>query len=145
MQEINKDYIAIGVLTAGILYLAIMYVLQRLKSAQHQKAIMAAKDAYDNVKNSQREEKEKIIESIIAVYGYESGKKVRNGEVWVGMPMHLLLLAKGKANSIKQSVDTNAITQTWVYNSGDDSRKGAKADIEVVIQNNQVQSWKQAV
>ncbi len=59
--------------------------------------------------------------------------------------MHLLLLAKGKANSIKQSVDTNAITQTWVYNN-DDSKKGAsKAEIEVVIQNNEVLSWKQGV
>lgn len=145
MQDLNKDYIAIGVLSAGVIYLTIMYILQRLKSAQHQKAIAEAKQAYDNVKNAQREEKEKIIDNIISVYGYESGKKVRNGELWVGMPMHLLLLAKGKANSIKQSVDTNAITQTWVYQSGDETKKGARAEIEVVMQNNQVQSWKQAV
>ncbi len=145
MPDINKEYLAIGVLTAGILYLLVMYILQRLKSAQHQKAIAAAKAAYDNVKHAQQEEKEKIVESIISVYGYESGKKVRNGELWVGMPMHLLLLAKGKANSIKQSVDTNAITQTWVYNN-DESKKGAsRAEIEVIIQNNEVQSWKQAV
>lgn len=145
MPDINKDYLAIGVLSAGMIYLLVMYILQRLKSAQHQKSIVAAKAAYENVKNAQQEEKERIIESIISVYGYESGKKVRNGELWVGMPMHLLLLAKGKANSIKQSVDTNAITQTWVYNN-EHSKKGvSKAEIEVVIQNNEVQSWKQGV
>lgn len=144
MPEINKEYLLYGVIVLGVAYLLVMYIMQRVKSASHQKAIVKAKTAYDEARNNQKEEREKIVENIIEVYGYESGKKVRNGELWVGMPIHLLLLAKGKANSIRQSVDTNTITQTWIYTQGE-GKKASSKDIEVIIRNNQVHSWNVAI
>jgi hypothetical protein len=75
MPDINKEYIAIGVLSAGIIYLLVMYILQRLKSAQHQKAIVAAKAAYDNVKNAQQEERERIVDPLFLFMVTKVAKK----------------------------------------------------------------------
>lgn len=140
---IVTDNVLYGVIAVCVVYLAAMYVLQRVKAGSHEKKIQKAREEYEQAKQAQQQEKTKLIETISFVYGNEQAHYVSMGKLWVGMPMHLLMIALGKANNIKQSVAVDAITQVWYY-SEFDKLKGANQDkLEVVLVNNEVVSWKE--
>lgn len=121
-------------------YLILMYVLQKSKSRKHEQKINQAKAAYDEAQAQLKESKNKLLDTISSIYGNEYGFMVRNGEMWIGMPTQLLLIAKGKANNIKQTADTNAVMQTWIYNKVDQFGK-IQSSLEINIKNGLVLKW----
>ena len=122
------------------LYLFLMYVLQKSKSRIHEKTIIEAKNAYEIAQAQLKESRNKLFDTISSIYGYEYGYMVRNGEMWIGMPTHLILVAKGKANNIKQTADTNALIQTWIYHNVDQFGK-TQTSLEINIKNGLVLKW----
>jgi len=141
LSEENK--ILLGLLCAGLMYLLILYILQIVKDKGKSKNIAAAKAEYDEVRNDQKKNREKLIDAIGEVYGFNYASMVRSGQLWQGMPVNLLLIAKGKASNIRQTVDTKAISQIWQYFSGDKYAVSQKPQLEVVIRNNEVISWEE--
>ena len=138
MPELNPLIYAVAAIC--FLYLVLMYVLQKLKSRKHEQAITEAKNAYDEAQAQLKESKNKLLDTISSIYGNEYGYMVRNGEMWIGMPTQLLLIAKGKATNIKQTADTNAVMQTWIYNKVDQFGK-VQSSLEVNIKNGLVLKW----
>lgn len=138
MPPINP--IVLGIAAACIVFLVAMYVLQRIKSTQNEKVVAQAKADFEDAKEKLKESKRALIESISKIYGNDYAYQVSNGLLWVGMPTQLLLIAKGKASNIKQSADTNSVTQVWLYNTTDQTGK-VKHAMEVFIKNNLVIKW----
>ena len=138
MPELNPLIYVVAAMC--LLYLVLMYVLQKSKSRKHEQAITEAKTAYDQAQAKLKESRNKLLDTISSIYGNEYGYMVRNGEMWIGMPTQLLLIAKGKANNIKQTADTNALMQTWIYNKVDQFGK-TQSSLEVSIKNGLVLKW----
>jgi hypothetical protein len=57
----------------------------------------------------------------------------------------LLMLAKGKANNVKQTADTNVVTQIWTYSLFDEKSGRHTPSFEVVLRNGLVESWTELV
>ncbi len=138
MPELNPLIYVVAAVC--FLYLVLMYVLQKSKSRKHEKTITEAKTAYETAQTLLIERKNKLLDTISSIYGNEYGYMVRNGEMWIGMPAQLLIVAKGKANNIKQTVDTNAVMQTWIYNNMDQFGK-TQSSLEINIKNGLVLKW----
>lgn len=127
---------------ACLAYLGAMYILQQVKASGREKRVAKAREEYERAKQIQHEEKQRLIDTIAGVYGNEQANYVSMGKPWVGMPMHLLMIALGKANNIRQSVSVDAITQVWLYSEFDKLRGVNQDKLEVVLVNNEVVSWK---
>lgn len=138
MPEINP--IVYGVAGLCFTYLLAMYIMQRVKSKSLEKKTAEAKANYEEAKVALKESKDKLIDTIAKIYGNDYAYMVSTATLWEGMPTQLLLIAKGKANNIKQSADTNSIMQTWSYHKLDSTGK-AKSTLEVTIKNNLVIRW----
>lgn len=138
------DNVLYGIIGACVLYLIVMYILQKIKAGINSKRIKKAQASYEEARVALNQQKQKLIDQISFIYGAEQAHYVSMGKLWVGMPQHLLMVARGKANNIKQSVGVDMITQTWHYTEHDKTR-GTKQNLEVLIVNNQVNSWKESV
>lgn len=138
------DNILYGIIGACVLYLVAMYILQKVKAGVNSKRVKKAQASYEEARNTLKQQKEKLIDQISFIYGAEQAHYVSMGKLWVGMPQHLLMVARGKANNIKQSVGVDMITQTWYYSEFDKMRGATRETLEVHIVNNQVSSWKES-
>lgn len=70
--------------------------------------------------------KELLMKSITTAYGQEKAQKIEQGMIWIGMHKQLLLIAKGRANLIKKTINNNVTTEICYYGKyinilGDDS------------------------
>ncbi len=140
MKDINLNvYIVIALCS---LYLIVMYIIQKVKSGKQSAVIVKAQNDYNEAKVALEENKKKLIGLIGEVYGNSYAHMVSMGSLWEGMPMNLLMLAKGKANNVKQSADTNAVTQVWTYSLFDERTGKHTPSFEVVLRNGLVESWK---
>lgn len=143
MKDIN--IVVYAVAGACFIYLLLMYIMQKVKSKGFDNRLQSAQREYEEAKKNLSENRHKLIQIIGDIYGHSYGHMVNIGTLWEGMPMHLLLVAKGKANNIKQTVDTNAIMQTWYYTQYDPKTGGHKPSLEVVLKNNMVVRWQESV
>lgn len=140
MKEINLNvFIIIGVC---VCYLIVMYIIQKIKSVKQSGVVVKAKNDYNEAKAALEENRIKLIGLIGEVYGHSYAHMVSMGSLWEGMPMNLLMLAKGKANNVKQSADTKAVTQIWTYALFDDRTGKHTPSFEVVLRNGLVESWR---
>jgi hypothetical protein len=137
------DEIFYGIIGACVLYLIVMYILQKVKMGLQRRNIQKAKVQYTEAKIALDEEKKKLIDSISLIYGLEQANYVAMGRMWVGMPMSLLMVAKGKANNIRQTVGVDSIAQTWLYMETDRSTGKSREKMEVMLVNNEVSGWKE--
>ncbi len=143
MKDINITvYLVSGVC---LLYLILMYIIQKVKSGKQSYAVTKAQNEYNEAKSALEENKKKLIGLIGDVYGHSYAHMVSMGSLWQGMPMNLLMLAKGKANNVKQTADTNAVTQIWTYSLFDEKSGRHTPSFEVVLRNGLVESWTELV
>jgi hypothetical protein len=140
MPEINPIVYAIAAVC--FTYLLAMYIMQRVKSKKLDNKTAETKAAYEEAKAQLKESRDKLIDAIARVYGNDYAYMVSTETLWEGMPTQLLLVAKGKANNIKQTADTNAIFQTWSYHKLDSMGK-TKSSLEITIKNNLVIRWEE--
>jgi hypothetical protein len=118
-----------------------MYVVQSIKSGKHTSFIKQSQNEYNVAKVALDDNKKKLLGLIGDVYGHNYAHMVSMGSLWEGMPMNLLMLAKGKASNVKQSADTNAVTQIWTYSLFDERAGKHTPCFEVVLRNGLVESW----
>lgn len=139
MKDIHFNvYIVVAIC---MLYLVIMYVVQKIKSGKQSAVVLKAQQECNDAKVALDENKKKLLGLIGDVYGHNYAHMVSMGSLWEGMPMNLLMLAKGKANNVKQSADTNAVTQIWTYSLFDERTGKHTPCFEVVLRNGLVESW----
>lgn len=137
------DEILYGIIAACLLYLVVMYIMQKVKSGLQRKNLARAKTQYEEARKNLDDEKRKLIDNISLIYGQEQANYVSMGRMWVGMPMPLLMVAKGKANNIRQTVGVDTVTQTWLYTETDSVTGRTKEKMEVMLVNNEVSGWKE--
>lgn len=143
MKDINiAVYLVSGLC---LLYLVLMYIIEKVKSGKQSSAVIKAQTEYNEAKAALEENKKKLIGLIGEVYGNSYAHMVSMGSLWQGMPMNLLMLAKGKANNVKQTADTNAVTQIWTYSLFDEKSGKHTPSFEVVLRNGLVESWTELV
>ena len=139
MEKINN---VVYLVAAGcLLYLFIVYILERVKFSKAKKNIKIAKAEFEEAKDLHETNKQKLIGFIGDVYGHNYAHMITMGILWEGMPMNLLMLTKGRANSVKQTADARSIIQTWTYTLFDKRTASQKPYFEVVLKNNLVQTW----
>ncbi|MBP9688582.1 MAG: hypothetical protein KBE91_03160 [Bacteroidia bacterium] len=139
MEKINIVVYIVAALC--LLYLVLVYVLQKIKFSKSNSKIEKAKAEFKEAKELLETNKQKLIGYIGDVYGHNYAHMVSMGILWEGMPLNLLMLAKGRADNVKQTADARAITQTWIYSTFDDRSGTHKPNLEVILKNNLVESW----
>lgn len=141
----NGELIFYGGLSICTIYLIYIVVMQMTKSDSRNHAIKLAQQDYDNAKNEKLHTKKKLIDSIAKVYGTEKAEKVNAGTIWMGMQMHLLMVALGKANDIKESIYKGTTTEKWYYGEYQTRLGTYKYKLEITLENDEVVGWKDLV
>lgn len=140
LPVITSD-ILYAIIGACVLFLIVMYIIQQIKNVSHKKRIKRVAAQYDEAKQQLAKEKQRLLDQIALIYGTEQANYIAIGKIWEGMPLPLLMIAKGKASHVKQSVDTNGVSQQWLYSSYDEASGRKVNNLEVIIVNNHVKSW----
>ncbi len=139
MDKINIVVYIVAALC--LLYLVLVFVVEKIKFSKSSAKITKAQLEYKEAKDLLEINKQKLIGYIGDVYGHNYAHMVSMGMLWQGMPLNLLMLAKGRADNVKQTADTRAITQTWIYATFDEQTGSHKPKLEVILKNNLVDSW----
>ncbi len=143
ISELNLPYFhpyVYVVIALCIGYLIINYTIQLIRYKRLVRNISITKKKYDEIVHENKQNKTKLIDAIGDIYGNKYANLISIGDMWEGMPANLLLLSKGRADNIKQTVDTNSVIQYWRY-STKDSKGHIKKNLLITIKNNIVVSW----
>jgi hypothetical protein len=101
-----------------------MYVVQSIKSGKHTSFIKQSQNEYNVAKVALDDNKKKLLGLIGDVYGHNYAHMVSMGSLWEGMPMNLLMLAKGKARILKlEQIRTQKVTMTDILSRRPDVLK----------------------
>lgn len=141
----NGELIFYGGLLICSLYLIYIVLMQITKSKSRNLSIKLAQQEYNKAMDNQLSTKYKLIGSIANVYGNDKAEKVKIGTIWMGMPMHLLMVARGKANDIKESIYKGKTTEKWYYGEYQTRLGTYKYKLEIILENDEVVGWKDLV
>lgn len=131
-----------GGIGGGLIYLVFMTYRQISKTISRNKTIRTAENELNRAVNNQSLIKKKLIDSISKVYGQEKASRVNKGTIWINMPIHLLKVAMGKGENIKESIYRGVITQKWYYGKYQTRLGTYRYKLEITIENNEVVGWK---
>lgn len=138
----NKELIFYGGILLCIIYLFYLFIMQISKSDSRKKIIDNAKRDYDLAYEEFFNTKEKLFTMIENMYGPEKSEKVKAGTIWIGMPMHLLMVALGKPDDTKENIYKNKTTEKWYYGEYQTRVGSYKYKLEIILENDQVVGWK---
>jgi hypothetical protein len=141
----TREFIFYGGIAFCIVYLIYIIFMQITKSNARKDAINCAEMDYQNAKEEEAATKSQLIKVVTKVYGQEKAELVDKGTIWSGMPMHLLLIARGKANEIKKSVYKDTVTEKWYYGEYQTRQGTYKYKKELTLENDEVVGWKDLV
>jgi uncharacterized protein YpmB len=141
----NGELIFYGGHLSCSIYLVYIIAMQISKSESRKSATKVAQQEYDLAKSDQIATKNKLIDSIAKIYGREKADKVNVGTIWIGMPMHLLMVALGKANDLKESIYKGTTTEKWYYGEYQTRLGTYKYKLEITLENDEVVGWKDLV
>lgn len=136
------EFIYYGGLLGGTIYLAFIIYRQISKTITRNKTIRVAENKLNQAIDSQNLIKKKLIDSISKIYGKEKADRVNKGTIWINMPAHLLKVAMGKGENIKESIYRGVITQKWYYGKYQTRLGTYRYKLEITIENNEVVGWK---
>lgn len=142
---ISHELIFFAGLSLCALTLIYLVVMQIIKTKKRTNSIDNAQIDYDDAIRERNLTKKKLMASITKVYGKEKANKVANGIIWIGMPMHLLLVAVGKANDIKESIYREKRVEKWYYGEYQTRLGTYKYKLEIIVENDEVVGWKDLV
>jgi len=138
----NSELIFYGGILMCSIYLIYIITMQVSKINSRKNAINEAQEEYDLAKNDQVRTKNSLIDSITKIYGKENAEKVNAGTIWTGMPIHLLLVALGKANEIKENTYKGTTSEKWYYGEYQTRLGTYKYKFEITLENDEVVGWK---
>lgn len=129
--------------TFGILaYIGYCLYMQQTKTYERNNAIAFAKSEHRIATENHKLIKHKLFESIIKVHGKEKADLIAQKLIWTGMERHLLLIAKGKAYNIKESIYKDITTEKWYYGEYTNRLGNYKYSFEITLENDKVVAWK---
>ena len=130
---------------SGIIIMAVCIaysvLMQLSKTSERNQAISSAESHYAAAEDDRKRSRQKLMESISTAYGSEKADKVANGTIWMGMPLHLLLVANGNANEIKESFYRNNRIEKWYYGEYVNRLGNYKYTFEVTLENDEIVGW----
>lgn len=141
----NEALIFYGGLFSCSIYLIYIIAMHISKSSGRINAIKIAQKEYNIAMSNQIASKKGLKDSIAKIYGQEIAEKVHAGTFWIGMPMHLLMVALGKANDIKESIYKGKTTEKWYYGKYQTRLGTYKYKLEIILENDEVVGWKDLV
>ena len=129
-------------LIGTILYIAYCTYMQIISNDKRSTSIEFAKSEYESANENFKLAKAKLLKSVSEVHGNEQANKVAQGIIWMAMPKHLLLVAKGKAYDIKESYYKETKTEKWYYGEYINRLGNYKYTLEITLENDEVVGWK---
>lgn len=115
--------------------------MQVSKTNERKLSISDAQSKYDIAENDRKQSRQKLLNSISKAYGSDKADKVAKGTIWMGMPMHLLLVASGKANEVKESFYRSNRIEKWYYGEYVNRLGNYKYTLEVTLENDEIVGW----
>jgi len=139
------DSIFFLVLFIVVLYLFITSLIQISKIKTRNSRIRIAQKEYSDAQYKESKLRFSLIKTIENLYGTDKAQKVDIGTIWIGMPETLLLIARGKANDIKQTIYHDNVKEKWLYGAYETRLRTIKHKLEITVENNVVVGWKDLV
>ena len=109
--------------------------LQLTKSDERNDAISTAISEYEAAEQNAQTAKSNAIAQIAKAYGQDTAQKVIDGEIWMDMPMHLLLMCRVKPNDIKKSIYKDTVTEKWYYGEYVNRLGNYRYTLELILEN----------
>lgn len=116
--------------------------MQMSKTSEREKVIQDAERDYNKAFKEYTDTWVSLIELVAKIYGREKADDVSKGTIWMGMPMRLLLIAKGKADYIKESIYKEKITERWYYGERITRVGTSKYTLEIRLEDDIIVGWK---
>ncbi|MGA0556038.1 hypothetical protein ACO2Q8_05260 [Larkinella sp. VNQ87] len=89
--------------------------------------------------------KKNVFELMLKVYGAEITNKVSQRTIWVGMPVELLFVAKGRPAEMKENIYKNKVVDKWYYGKYTNRLGNTKYELEIIIENDIIVGWKDLI
>ena len=104
----------LGILGTLIYMIYIIY-MQKISNKRRNNEIAFANSEYEIADENFKLIKEKLLKSVSEIHGHKKAEQIAQGIIWISMPKHLLLVAKGKAYDIKESIYKDIVIEKWYY------------------------------
>jgi hypothetical protein len=138
----NKEIIFyIGVFLT-LAFIGYNFWLQLTKSDERNDEISKAISEYEIAEQDAQTAKSNAIAQIAKAYGQDKAQKVIEGTIWMDMPMHLLLICRGKPNEIKESNYKGTVIEKWYYGEYINRLGNYKYTLELTLENDYLVGWR---
>ncbi len=132
-------YGALGVILIVFVYL----IYKQLQSdKQHHDNIIGSETAVRMATAELNAKRNNLFHSMEEVYGKEIADIVDKGNLYVGMPNFLLIVAKGYANNVKESFYKNMRIEKWYYGEYVNRLGNYNYELEITLEDDEVVGWK---
>ena len=138
----DKEIIFYMGIFATLSYIAYGLIMQATKTDERNSTIDFAKSEHEIASANYQMAKKNLFDSITKVHGEEKTELVAKGTIWKGMQRHLLLIAKGRANDIQESIHKDIITEKWYYGEYVNRLGNYKYTFEIILENDEIVGWR---
>jgi hypothetical protein len=136
------DFMFYGGLSLCIAYLSYIYRMQKIKTKERNEKINFAKEKYQKAQNDYIETTGILFKEISEGFGSDIADKVAKGTIWIGMPIYLLVIAKGIRLNEYTSLIQGIRVEKWYYEKYRNRLGNIKYGLEITLIDNKVTGWK---
>ncbi len=112
---ITTDMIFYGGVLLCVGYLTFIFTMHFIKSKKRYAMIIQSRQEFSIAERDKEEAKKKLYNKIADVYGQEVLNDIKNGTIWIGMSMYLLILSIGLPKDKKKGRSHSGKTEIWIY------------------------------
>jgi len=137
-----NELILYGGLSLIVLVFIFLVYLQIKGNREHEDNVITAQTTLHLATDDLNIKRRNLFQSITDVYGNETADLVDKGNVYIGMPNFLLIIAKGYADNVKESFYKNIRIEKWYYGEYVNRLGNYNYTLEITLENDEVVGWK---
>ena len=112
---VTTDLIFYGGVLLCVGYLIFIFTMHSIKNKKRYAMINQARQEFSIAERDKEEAKKKLYNKIADVYGQEVLNDIKNGTIWIGMSIDLLMLSIGLPKDMKKGLSHSGKTEIWTY------------------------------
>ena len=132
-------YIALGIL---ILFVFVNVLIDLINNSSYNRKYNEVSELANNEYLEVQNAKNIILKDIEAFYGKDIKAKLEKGIIVTGMHKTLVRFAYGNPKEVKEEFKYNKKVERWYYNGSTNRLGNVKYKLELFIENNYLQGWK---
>ncbi len=137
----NDIIFYVGLSTVLLAFITLIY-LQIKSNGEHADNVITAETALRTATLDLDQKRRNLFQSITETFGQERANQINNGEIYVGMSSFLVIIAKGYAEDIKESLYKDIRTEKWYYDGYVNRLGNTNYNFEITLENEEVVGWK---